>query len=204
MTDVQEGTAETAAPAKAKKARVCKRVYIDAAGGESSHASPEAVALEFRFVGGPTQRYTVAEFPENIQTCFGWNGLSQSLGDKFAGMSGAAAAEAQATKAAVYMDGDWIKPGEGVGVPSTLLFEAYCSYLTGMGKTSPSTDEGRAKISAYIKGLSKEDRKSLSADPQIAALLAQAKAERAAKAAKDAKSAAKGAEKADVGAAQFE
>jgi len=203
MTDVQESVGE-ATPAKAKKARVCKRVYIDAAGGESSHASADATALEFRFVGGPTQRYTVKEFPENIRACFGWNGLSQALGDKFAGLSGTAAAEAQATKAAVYMDGDWIKPGEGIGVPSTVTFEVYCLYLKGEGKTAPDTDEGRAKIAAYIKGLTKEDRKGLMADPQIAAIHAQYKVERAAKAAKEAKAAAKGATSTDKGAAQFD
>ncbi len=199
MTDTQEATT----PAKAKKRTVCKRVYIDAAGGESSHASAEAIALEFRFVNGPTQRFEVAQFPENIQVCFGWNGLSQSLGDKFAGLSGKEAAEAQAAKAADYMDGDWIKPGEGVGVASTVFFEVFSLQLQAEGKKVLDTPEGVEKVKVYCKGLSREQRKAALATPEMAVLHSEYKQRKEADKLKTLKAAAKGAEKSDLGTGQF-
>jgi len=200
MAEVQD----TEVAPKAKRNETAAKFYITP-DGEGRHASPAATHLEFRFAnGGPVRRYELSQFPEGVQACFALNGLAQKGGDAYAGKSGQDAIDAHDAVIETLMGGEWVKKGEGIGVPSTILFEVYCTFLRGMGKASPDTDEGKVKIAEYIKELSKEERKALLADPQIAALYAQYKAERAIAQAKTAKAAAKGYVGGEVGSDQFE
>jgi hypothetical protein len=188
-------TAPAPAPAtKAKREAKCKKVYL-VNGEDSSHASPDATELQFRFANGNTRKIVLADFPQNIRDAFAWHGASQKLGDTYAQSEDADDAEDKFTNVLELLSkGDWIKVGERVGgAPSNMLSEAYCRYLLAAGKKTPETEEGRAKVHAKVKGMDKAERKSFSESPEIAPHLADIKAERAVAAAQKAAQAAEGA-----------
>ena len=72
----------------AKRAEVCKKVYIDKDGTESRSAHSGVVAQEFRFANDSTHRVVFEDLPEDIQFCAGRHGVSQKLGDEFSGAKG--------------------------------------------------------------------------------------------------------------------
>ena len=186
-------TATDLPTATKKRESKCKKVYINADGTESAHASPDTTELQFRFANGNTQKTRLSDFPENINAAVAWHGWAQKGGDSFASSDDADDAEDKFMNVfELLQKGEWIKVGERVGgAPSTQLAEAYCLYLTADGKTTPDTDEGKARVATWVKGLDKDQRKALSESPEVAPHIAAIKAERAIAAADKATATAK-------------
>ena len=107
----------------ADRTSVCKKVYVNKDNTESRSAGPDVVAQEFRFTNGNTHSIKFADFPAEIRACAGLHGLSQTLGDKFAGSKGDAdAAESDfESKVEQLMAGNWIVGGVGVPRISIVL-----------------------------------------------------------------------------------
>ena len=186
MAKAPQPTTETPAtpiePTATKKTRAqnCKKVYLDREGNESAHASPDAIELQFRFSNGHTKKTRLSDFPDNINVANTWHGWAQKGGDSYASAEDVDDAEEKFDSVyELLQKGEWIKVGERVGPPATLLADAYCRYLTAAGKTTPETKEGREKVSTWVKGLDKAERKSLSESPEVAPHSAAIKAERA-------------------------
>ncbi len=181
-------TEATETATDAKRARVCTKRYLDADNTANAHATPDAVAMQFAFVGGETLRVEMSNFPPNIVDCLAWHGMGQVLGDAYAGKSGDDAIEAFQTKLERLTSGDWVKPREGLGPQPSLVIEAVCAALQNAG--ADVDDERRESIAGKLK--TPEARKRALATPAIAAEYERLKADRAIKRAKLA------AEKADI------
>ena len=176
-------TLEPVVPEKKKNEKKCKKVYINADGTESSHASLDTVALDFRFMNGNTHQCRPEDYPANIRHCYEFFGISEKNGNSFAGSDSVDDAEEKFLNInELLMGGEWIKVGERVGgAPSTQLSEAFCRYLLQIGKKTPNTDEGRRQVAEKVKGWNKAERKDFSERPEIAVHLAAIKSENAAK-----------------------
>lgn len=199
MTDVQEST-----PAKAKKIPTCAKWYVDAAGEESRHVSPGTVEVQFRFTDDKktVRKYRLPDFSDGMKNALFFHGVGQKGGDPYAGKNDQEAIDAHDATMDVISgeNGEWVRKGEGVGVPSTILYEVFSIHLRNTGKKDPDTEEGRKKIAAYVKGLSKDQRKALLAKPDMAICHSEFKQKREAARLKALKATAKDVKAEDLGA----
>ena len=117
-----------------KKETVCKKVFHYKDGERGRSAQPDAVALTFNFANGETIDVQQEKFTPAIQSCLMWNGISQKLGDAYAG-AGAKAKETGQEPADVAFEmfgamleqlelGTWVTEREATGPRLTILFEA--------------------------------------------------------------------------------
>jgi len=185
--------ANTGEAAKAKKPTVCKKVYVTP-DGEGQHYSPEAVGHEFRFGNGKTIAVDVTKFPTNIQTAFMWHGMSQKLGDAYAGSPDESISdkiEKFETLLERLMDGEWTKGREGASGPRTsLIFEAVVNVLTAKG--DEPDDDRKAEIREKLKD--NDTRKRTLANAAYKAEYDKLQADRAAERAKASAAKAKAAD----------
>lgn len=158
----------------AKREVKAKKIFLMPDGSETSHASHDAVELSFRFNGGGVHSVKLSEFSEEIRTCLGWNGLSQKLGDVYAGDDNAEDAEESFETALERLRaGEWVKAREGVGPSPTLIFEA---IKAAKAEANMPYDEAATKE----KYKTKEARDTVLKVPQIKAHYERLRAERAA------------------------
>ena len=107
--------------------KICNKSYVDMHGEVSKHAHDSAIAVRFAFANGNTHDVERASFNQTVQDCFLLNGMSQKLGDKFAGSAGPDEAEDMFLDLLESLSGDdgtWIKVGERAGPRTTVLAEA--------------------------------------------------------------------------------
>jgi len=170
---------DTTTTTKATRKEIAKRVYIDADGGESRNASPDAVVCEFRFVNGEVLPWKLSDFPQEILDAGAWHGLNQKLGDAFSAAKGdvALAFESATAMMEVLGLGTWVQKGSGVGAAPSMLLESIVRALTAKEGEEPDS-ERRSAIMLQLKD--EETRKGALDDPNIAAEYAAIKAERAA------------------------
>ena len=67
------------------KQNVCKKTYISEDGSESSHWNIDAVKLRFAFSNGVTHDVALGQFPESIRGALAFFGISEKLGNSYAG-----------------------------------------------------------------------------------------------------------------------
>jgi glutathione S-transferase len=132
----------------------------------------------FTFSDGEVIVVALSEFPKDIIAHLAQHGLSQKCGDSYAGVGGDVK-QAQTNLATLIEQlkaGNWVSRSGG-GPRMTLLVMALAEVT---GRTVEETAE-------KVEGLSKEEKASYRAHPQVKAVLARLEAERAtAKAAKTA------------------
>ena len=132
-----------------KRASICKKVYINSDGKETAHASPDAESLEFRFESGETIVVELDSIADNCRRAATWHGISQKLGDKYAGKSVDEAHNEVATLLERLQQGDWIKAREaGAGPRPSVLVDAVVAALEENGETVDA--ERRARIKAKL------------------------------------------------------
>ena len=155
-----------------------EKVYINQAGEETRHASPEAVALIFKFADGDEHRVELSDFPEETLRAAAWHGISQKLGDSYAG-----AKDKDESAEDLYLDqldalkrGDWVKQRESAGPRTSMVAEA---LHTVKPDKYPTVEAAQEAVSAW----SKDERAAKLKVPALAAALADIKAKRAAEAA---------------------
>lgn len=176
----------------AERTQVAKKVYITAAGDESAHATPDAERLEFRFANGETLVVNPNDIGANCRTAALFHGLSQKIGDSYAGAKGDAdtAYESAQTILERLINDDWVRQGEGVGARPSLVSEAVIAALEENGETVD--DERKKGIVEKLKG--KEARDRALANAVINSHYERIKAERAAERAAKAREKAEGKE----------
>ena len=64
-----------------EKTSVCKKVYVNADGEETRSATPDVIALEFRFANGSVHAVEMVDHSGDIVSCLGWFGISEKYGN---------------------------------------------------------------------------------------------------------------------------
>lgn len=187
-------------PADAKKREsVATRAYVDGSGKDHKSPSAETTKLRLTFKGGTVREFSPANYPDPIKTALIWHGLSQKMGDTWAGAKGDidVAIENADSMDEQLRNGTWTERAEGVGPQPTLVAEAVWRALvassTDGGKTTPDgrpLDDAR-KATTIELCKDKATREGALKDDKIAAEYEAIKAERAAARAKDAADKAK-------------
>ncbi len=175
------------------KMQVCKKTYTYADGETGSNAKPNATKLDFAFSNGESRSLSLADFETDILHCLTFFGISEKLGNSYAGAAKKAKAD-----------------GEEVGDVASELFDSLYERLV-LGQWVSERESGGARIgdlvAAYVELRMAADnpieptavitamkdetiRKTIEADPVVVAKVAAIRSERAAeKAAKAAEAA---------------
>lgn len=164
---------------------IAKKVYVSSTGEETRSPTVESERLEFRFSDGTTKSLKFSGFPDEIQTLFGWNGLSQKVGDSYANAE--SVDDAIETFEGIVdrlMDGEWTADREGGVVHTAVILEAIRRTKSDAGQPF---DEAATK--EKLKGA---DYRKMALDiPEVALHQKDVLAERAAERAKKAREALK-------------
>ena len=176
-----------------EKSSVCKKVYIvDGDEGSTEHksATPEAARLEFRFDGGHVESISVDQFPQAIRDCATLHGLSQKLGDAYAGAKGDvdAAIESFGGLLERLQAGEWVKARESAGPRLSMIFQAVVKVYADAGVTLDDAKAAEIQEALKDKAFREETTSNLKIKAALEQLRAEAAAARAAKAAEAAAS----------------
>lgn len=142
------------------------KVYINKDGKESRHATPDAVALVFRFTNGHEVTVDPTKLPADIATCLQFHGASQKIGDSYASAEtlDEAIENAEGTLENL-MEGIWVEKAEGM-VRTSVLAEA-------LARCKPDKYHSTAEAQVAVKSWDKEKRKNvLDATKGVPALIA--------------------------------
>lgn len=166
--------------------KVADKIYVSADGTETRSASPDAVALLFRFSNGKEISVPRAEVPENIAAAAMLHGLGQKIGDTYAGSEtiGEAVDNAEAMWERLKL-GEWTSGKRAAGPRIQHLVDAIVAAKEAAGL--------EADVEAIAAKLREDEalRKNALNNPQVRAAYDKQKAERAAAAAKESAKAAK-------------
>jgi hypothetical protein len=174
------------------RAKVAKRNYIDSDGNKSGSVPEVATALRLEFEGGESLQVQVEDFPVDIQARLAYHGLSQKIGDSWAGVKGdvSLALENAGTMIEHLMAGTWTEKATGLGPRPSLVADAVRRALEGAGQ---EVNEKRyAEIREKVK--IKAEAKAALNNPTIKAAYDAIKAERAIERADKSANTAKGSE----------
>lgn len=178
-----------------EKSNVCKKVYTFPDGTTGAHAKQDAVSLSFAFTDGETIVVTPGDFPTEIQTCLMFFGISEKLGNAYAGAA-KKAKETGETVGEVAFDlfeslrerlvlGEWIAEREAGGPRIGQLVQAVINCKARQGETVEFT-----AVAEILKD--KEIREMVEKDPVVVAEVASIRATAAAERATAAAAAAEG------------
>jgi hypothetical protein len=168
----------------------CDKVYVgpETAEGEKNEKRswfPEATRLDLRFASGDVVAVTLDGLSDAMKVAAAYHGLSQKLGDTYAGKSADDALEGVESLWERIQEGHWVAERESAGPRTSLLEEAIKAACAKVNQ--PVADN----LSEMLKAMSNDDRKGLLADARVKAEYEAIRAARAAeKAAKAAASAA--------------
>lgn len=170
-----------------KQSKATKR-YLNDAGEESAHAKEGYSTLRFQFNGGGKHDIKLDDIHPSLHGILAMHGLSQKLGDTYAGDESVADAEESFTTMLERLKaGDWVSDRTGLGPSPVLILEAIAAAKAEAGL--PHDAEA-----AKEKYKTKEAREAALAVPAVKKHYERLRAERAAaKAAEAAKAAGEGA-----------
>ena len=161
----------------AKKNEIAKKSYVDNEGDEKRSAHVAATTIRFTFSDGTVTDILPSDLPENIVSCATLHGLSQKLGDSYAGAESVSdARESFDTMFERLQGGEWVAEKKAGGPRTSILVDAIAELLVEAGK--PVDDEKRKAIAEKVK--TKEGRDGAMANAAIAARYEKKRADRAA------------------------
>lgn len=175
-------------PAKAKRASICSKVYIDGEGDESRYPSPDTVACEMRFGhvevdgvsvygGAGVLLVDLSTVGDKCRVAAAWHGTTDKLANSYNKMKDAPDAyQAASDMLERLVEDEWTRPGEGAGPSTNLLVEAIVRCLEAEGEEVDATR--KAKIRGKVQG--KEARAATLANAVIKAAYEAIRAEQAA------------------------
>lgn len=139
--------------------------------------------VNFNFSNGEVLECTLDSIPEEVQKHLMLHGLSQKVGDSYAGMD--TVEECLETASAMFerlVKGEWTAARQSSGTPKTSqLFEALVRCMP---------NKSAEEIQTLLENMDDEKKKALKKHAQVAAAIAEIQAERAAEKAKKAAEAA--------------
>ena len=168
---------EAVEPTKAKRKSVCNKFYTLENNDKVKHAQPGIVNLDFKFNSGEVITVDLNEIPDNIKSILAWHGLSQKLGDAYAGAEKSTSTPEDLLRGVLeqLVAGDWVRKGEGTGPRVSLITEAVVRAKVAAGVDFATIDQGALSERLKVKKL----RDRAMATPQVAAEYENIKAERA-------------------------
>jgi hypothetical protein len=173
----------------AKEAKA-KKVYVSTTetDGKQSYF-PEAEKLEFRFANGETVAVDPNEFDDSVRTAAMFHGLSQKLGDAYAGTKDAEDAHDKfMAMLEQIQSGNWLAERESAGPRISLIVQAIVA-----AKAAQGVEVSEKDVAETYQAMPKERQKTVLKDARINAeyqrIRAEQAAARAAKAAQAADSA---------------
>ena len=106
--------------------QIAKKFYLAKDGTRTKSPGIDTVGLEWAFANGQNAVIELSEFNQDVLACAAWHGLSQKLGDKYAGMSASEAFEAwsEQREALAGTNGRWLKERESAGPRIGIIAEA--------------------------------------------------------------------------------
>jgi len=127
--------------------------------------------IDITFESGDALTVNLDQLDQSIVTKLALHGLSQKLGDSYAGAEMAEAFELASSVATRLIEGEWTqaREGGGGGARMSMLVEALAAAT---GQTAEASLD-------VVKGMSDEQKKELKKHPAIASKLATIAAERA-------------------------
>ena len=128
----------------------------------------ETEKLVIKFNDGQTEEFFLTEIPDSLRNTLCLHGLSQKLGDSYAGKPDDAY-EAVMTVWENLCAGNWTVRGEG-GTRISYLVKALCRLDEAL-----DVDEVKAKVAE----LSKDEKKAIERNPRIQSVIAEIKLEEA-------------------------
>lgn len=133
---------------------IARKWYINANGERAKSASPDAVALVWEFANAESRTVKLSDFNQTVLQCAAWHGLSQKLGDKYAGKTAEEAVELfdEQLEAMAGDAGRWLKERESAGPRVGVIAEAlhrvrpekYATLAAAQAEVSGWSDEVRA------------------------------------------------------------
>ena len=153
------------------------KFYLDKDGKESRHASADAIALMIRFANGHEISVAPSELKSDIVVCAALHGVSQKIGDSYAGSKTVdEAIEKAEALVENLLEGTWINRAEGA-VRTTVLAEA---LHRAKGDKYPSIELAAVAIKEWDAEKRKAVLDAKKGVPQLIAAYAEIQAERAA------------------------
>jgi len=143
-------------------------------------------AVSIDFVNDTNLTVALTDLPDNIKSRLACHGLSQKLGDSYAGAESVEDAYAAASRVRdELVNGNWVAAraaGGGV-IRTTLLAEALARVATvGLHKNDPNAEEiTTEQAREVLEEMSDDDKKDLRKDFGIQKVIAEIKLERAKK-----------------------
>ncbi len=143
-------------------------------------------AVSIDFVNDSNLTVSLTDLPDEIKTRLACHGLSQKLGDSYAGAESVDDAYASACRVRdELLAGNWSAPraSGGGAIRTTLLAEALARVATvGLRSTNPNADEITVEQAREVlEEMDDDDKKSLRKDAGIQKVIAEIKLERATK-----------------------
>ena len=132
------------------KLEIAKKLYRNAKGEEGSHAGEDTTGLFFKFSNGHVVNVEVEKLADSIKLAALFHGLSQKIGDTYAGADSVEEAiESAETVLERLYGGEWIKPREAAGPRPSLVLDAVVAALIAAGETV--SDERKEKARETLK-----------------------------------------------------
>ena len=155
--------------------QIAKKHYLSSDGTKQKSPSADTVALVWVFSTGQSHTVTLDEFNPEVLACAAWHGLSQKLGDKYAGMTASEAVEAWAEQreALAGPGGRWLKERESAGPRIGIIALALHRVR---GDKYATIEAAQAEVASWTT----ETRAAKLAVPLLAKEIARVKEERAA------------------------
>lgn len=149
--------------------KIATREYANNAGETSRSVQSDSKWIRFKFANGETREWAFSDFLKVKNEAFG-NGISQKLGDSFAGAKSVSEAVAAVDDMAERLqDGDWNLTGRGGSSRETLLALAISRVY----------NQPINAVNAKLAEIDDEDKKAYAKNKKIAAEIEAIKVERA-------------------------
>jgi hypothetical protein len=182
----------------ATRAKIASREYLTSDGVAGRSVPDECTGLRFVFENDEQLEVVLTDLPAAIQAQLAYHGVSQKIGDAFAGAKGDVnlAQENAESLLEQLMAGVWSEKASGVGARPSMVADAIIAVNIAQGRT-PTTEQ-ELDIRERVK--IKEQKDGALGDPEIKAEYEKIKAERAAERAAKARNTANESETTDVAA----
>jgi len=166
------------------KANVATKTFANTDGETSRHANGNVESVGFKFANDVVLSVSLDELPDNVKRAAMAHGISQKVGDAYAGSAKAEgdpiawAVEQASTVIDNMLSGVWISVREGTGAPRVSMLLVAMQTVAEAAGIAFDRDKMQSKLTAEDGGA--DFRKAAMANAKVKAVFENLKAEAAA------------------------